>query len=942
MLQNNESQRPLCIQLARFRIVTILFLTAIIAGYLAIEISELPLQHGAVFYKSVHWAFAAGIWLTGLAAILFGFSKVAEASAAIVAERNNLIEIFDTVQTGLIVIDRELNVIQVNQAVCRQFDKTPGNCDGKRLGFILSCPKERNAPLGCGYSPDCESCGLMLSLRDCLIEGLSCTDKEAMLQCEVAGEIARRWIHYAVRPIEMNSKRFALLSLIDVSESKDAETLQHSRNESYRALVENVPDIIVRFDRSGRRLYANPAFECLIGVKSEPLIGKTILESQVLGEKISNQVHNTLQYVVDSGISKETEINLESVTNVESRFHLAHFVPEFDTNGEVSSVLLIARDITELRKYQEQLQHMAFYDPLTKLPNRALFTERLSRLIAERSRSEHEIAGVMILDLDEFKRVNDTLGHDAGDRLLCKVGERIRTCLREYDTVARLGGDEFAVLIPEVRREIDLAVIARKILYAVDAPFRIAGKELFVTTSIGIACYQTDSDIPSELLRFADTAMYHAKTMGRNNFQFYSESLTHHATDRMELETDLRKAQQQGELELYYQPKVNTITGLMVGAEALLRWRHPTRGMIPPNTFIGIAEDTGLIVGIGEWVVRTACFAATEYNWDVIYPVKVAVNLSVRQLVSGDFVHTVRSALADSGCRPEWLELEITESLLMSHSPLIMESLVALDEMGISIAIDDFGTGYSSLGYLTDFPISVIKIDKSFVDEIMSRQRNLELVKAIVSLGHALGFELVAEGVETGEQAACLDRLGCHIIQGYLYGRPMPAAEFEIWQNEFFLKRNAAGKRISELAHTQWRDYLTTGHDLIDAQHQELFKRITMLTQACRTDKGQSEISRLLDYLGEYVLTHFDAEEELLVTIGSSRYEEHKAAHNNFTEVVKMLISRFIEEGATFDLTVEINSVAVDWLTRHICTMDRDLASRISQFNGMVAAVSKE
>jgi len=584
---------------------------------------------------------------------------------------------------------------------------------------------------------------------------------------------------------------------------------------------------------------------------------------------------------------------------------------------------------------------MAFYDPLTKLPNRALFNDRLGRHITETSRSENEIAGVMILDLDGFKMVNDTLGHDAGDRLLCKVGERIRTCLREYDTVARLGGDEFAVLVPEVRRELDLAIIARKILYAVDAPFSIAGKELFVTTSIGIACYQTDSDKPSELLRFADTAMYHAKAMGRNNFQFYSESLTHHATDRMELENDLRKAQQQGELELFYQPKVNTLSGLMVGAEALLRWRHPTRGMVSPNTFIGIAEDTGLIVGIGEWVVRTACFAATEYNWDVIYPVKVAVNLSVRQLVSGGFVSTVRSALAESGCRPEWLELEITESLLMSHSPLIMESLEALDEMGISIAIDDFGTGYSSLGYLTDFPISVIKIDKSFVDEIMLRQRNLELVKAIVSLGHALGIELVAEGVETGEQAACLDRLGCHIIQGYLYGRPMPAAEFEVWQNEFFLKRNAAGKKISELAHTQWRDYLTTGHDLIDAQHQELFKRITMLTQACRRDKGQGEISRLLDYLGEYVLTHFAAEQELLVSIGSSRYEEHKAAHDNFTEVVNVLRSRFMEEGATFNLTVEINSVAVDWLTRHICTMDRDLASRISQFNGMVVAVVK-
>lgn len=915
--------------LGHYRLIVVLFVTVATGCYLWLEFCVHGFAHFPVPLDSIHWGLAGGIWLLGVGGIQYSYDRINKASATLMVERNNLLAIFDAAQVGMLLIDERMRVVRVNQTMNQQFDKTPDERDGSRHGIILRCPNARINPLGCGHSPECNSCGLMRSLRETLHDGISTICKEALLHCEKDGEVIQMWILYSVRSIELDGERFALLSLMDVTERRNAETLLRRRNETYRALVENVPDIIVRYDRCGRRLYANPAFERLIGGSAEPLIGKTTGEAPVFGQVVSNQIHQAILDVMGNGLPKEIEITWETAPDAAQRFHLASFVPEFDAEGEVLSVLCISRDITELRTFQRQLQHMAFFDPLTGLPNRALFNDRLERLVSDMSRGEQANAGIMFLDLDGFKAVNDTLGHDTGDQLLRESGERIRKCLRDYDTVARLGGDEFAVILHEVRQELDLAIVARKILAAIEAPFYISGKELFITTSIGIACYPSDSNEPAELIRFADVAMYHAKVMGRSTFQFYSASLTQHAAERIELESDLRKAQQLGELELFYQPKVDTLIGQLVGAEALLRWHHPTRGLVPPDKFIGIAEDTGLITGIGAWVLQTACSTALEWNRDSLYPVKIAVNLSVRQFMTGSLVETVRSVLAETGCRPEWLELEITESLLMSPKPEIVESLDTLNKLGITIAIDDFGTGYSALSYLTEFPVSTIKIDKSFIRDLTAQRRKLELVKAIVSMGHALGLELVAEGVETGEQAACLGRLGCHIIQGYLYGKPMPIGEFNAWRTEFFKRRQSDGDDLSQLVQSSWRDYLTTGHDLIDAQHRELLKRITKLTSACRAGKGQDEVTQLLDYLGGYITTHFSAEEELLISVGSPHYKEHKAAHDNFTAVIDMLRSRYREDGETLGLTIETNYVAVDWLTRHICTMDRALAARL-------------
>ncbi|GBG15483.1 diguanylate cyclase [Novimethylophilus kurashikiensis] len=352
------------------------------------------------------------------------------------------------------------------------------------------------------------------------------------------------------------------------------------------------------------------------------------------------------------------------------------------------------------------------------------------------------------------------------------------TSIRAYDTVARLGGDEFAILLPEIRQDSDLSTVARKILSAFEQPFQLAGRELFISTSVGVALYPGDSAEIDALFKYADSAMYHAKKMGRNNFQFYSRELTARSSERMQLEAALRRAIKHNELELYFQPQVDLATGEIIGSEALLRWNRQ-EGMVTPDRFIPIAEETGLIVGIGEWALLNACQAAVRWNEGREHPLRVAVNLSTRQFIQNDLVATVRATLIETECKPEWLKLEITESLLLDDSNHVLEMLKSFNEMGLAISIDDFGTGYSALSYLNRFPVSQIKIDRSFVRDIAHQRDKAELVKAMISIAHALNLELIAEGVESEEQANYLLAHGCRIAQGFLYGKPMPAAVFE-------------------------------------------------------------------------------------------------------------------------------------------------------------------
>lgn len=565
--------------------------------------------------------------------------------------------------------------------------------------------------------------------------------------------------------------------MIDITERMRAKDLLRKREQEFRALAENSPDPIVRYDRNARRVYVNPAFEMLAGKPAAQLTGMTPVESPVGTYVVGTLTHQAVCRVLEEGICTEVETAWKEADGMVRCFQV-RLVPEFDNDGAVMSVLSNSRDISQIRYYQQQLHNLAFSDTLTKLPNRALFNDRLRQSLLEADR-RNQTLGLFFLDLDNFKYINDTLGHNAGDCLLREVACRLKGSFREYDTVARFGGDEFTVILSNLRNGGDLAGIARKCLNVFSAPFRLPGKDVFVTASLGIAVYPTDSRESEGLLRNADAAMYHAKARGRNNFQFYSASMTTHTEERLAMEGRLRKAVQFGELELYFQPMIDLSANALTGAEALIRWNHPELGLVTPDRFIGIAEDTGLIVGIGEWVLRSACLAAREWNHASEKVLRIAVNLSSRQFMSGDLIGTVRTILAETGCRPEWLEFEITESVLLEDLLEVQGILDELHGMGISIAIDDFGTGYSALGYLIRLPIRTLKIDRSFVRDMTTNRKSLELVKAIISLAGSLGMGLVAEGVETRKQADCLNELGCQAAQGYLFGKPVPRKRFE-------------------------------------------------------------------------------------------------------------------------------------------------------------------
>lgn len=450
------------------------------------------------------------------------------------------------------------------------------------------------------------------------------------------------------------------------------------------------------------------------------------------------------------------------------------------TRGRAPRQLLgTIQDVTELSAYRERLHALSNFDPLTQLPNRSMFVDRTTTAMADAAR-DGKVLGVLMLDLDQFKHVNESLGHASGDELLKQAAARLTGALRDHDTVARPGGDEFAVLLPAVRAAVDLDLIAAKLLRAFESPFRLLNRDVFVTTSIGAALYPDDAKHPDELLQHADAALSEAKARGRNNVRFYSPQLTAQASARLALETELRQAIDQGQLVLHFQPKFDLAGGHLVGAEALMRWQHPERGMVSPMQFIPVAEETGLIVPMGAWALHESCRAAVAWNQrPAARPVKVAVNLSARQFATGQLVETVCEALASTNCMPQWLELEITESLLIDKRSNVREDLETLTALGVTIALDDFGTGYSALSYLTHFPVHTLKIDRSFVKDLPGDRQSGELVKAIVSLGRSLNMELVAEGVETEEQSRLLATIGCHMAQGFLLGRPVPQDQFE-------------------------------------------------------------------------------------------------------------------------------------------------------------------
>jgi diguanylate cyclase (GGDEF)-like protein len=455
---------------------------------------------------------------------------------------------------------------------------------------------------------------------------------------------------------------------------------------------------------------------------------------------------------------------------VEVRFGL------LDAGGPDLLFLALARDISDRKRAEEQIEFHAYHDVLTHLPNRKLFTDRLRQALNHAKRGGKSVA-VMFIDLDHFKTINDTLGHTAGDELLLEMAHRLRDCVREDDTVARLGGDEFTIILSDLRHPEDALGVAQKILETVQKPMSIGATPIATSASIGIALYPVDGADAESLLRNADSAMYRAKEAGRNTYQLCTDEMKRRAMERLSIESRLRVAIRDEQLILAYQPQINLVTGRTIGVEALVRWNDPERGIIQPSTFIGIAEETRLIVPLGEWVLRTACMQTKEWHERGAGPLRVGVNLSARQFQQQDLVQMVRSALDEANLDPSALELEITETTAMQNADVSVEVLRALREIGVGISIDDFGMGYSSLNYLRRFPINAVKIDREFVNDLATDDDDAAIVSAVIGMARSLRLRVVAEGVENAAQFAFLRSRKCDEAQGFYFGRPVSADE---------------------------------------------------------------------------------------------------------------------------------------------------------------------
>ena len=453
--------------------------------------------------------------------------------------------------------------------------------------------------------------------------------------------------------------------------------------------------------------------------------------------------------------------------------------PIRDETGELAGIASISRDIADTKRAQEMIAFQSFHDSLTGLSNRALLMERLT-LCLEKARHSARRLGVLFLDLDLFRAINDGFGHDVGDSIFREVARRLLQCVRDGDTVARVGGDEFIVLLPEIGRSEDATTVAKKLLEAVAEPFELDGRRLDLTTSIGVAVYPDDGQDPEALLRNADAAMSRAKERGRNNFQLSVPELTEEALRRLSLQAGLRQAIEKNELVLHYQPVLSLATGRIVELEALVRWQHPTNGLIMPNDFIHVAEKAGMMVSLGEWVLARAA-QQTKIWQDAGFPdLRVAINLSPSQFHEKNLVANVRRALADTKLRPDSLEIEITEGVAMEDAEVTVANLLALRELNVGVSIDDFGTGYSSLSYLKRFPVTTLKIDRSFVTDVVTNSADAGIVRAVVAMAHGLKLNVIAEGVETKEQFAYLRENGCDALQGYWFSKPLTVSGVEV------------------------------------------------------------------------------------------------------------------------------------------------------------------
>ncbi len=664
-------------------------------------------------------------------------------------------ERFDRAPVGLVVVDGRGVIVDANAAALAMLDRDA--LEGRRFTDLV-LPADRESVM-------VERLTSMLQPVEVRLTRGGAESAEFWAELDVAverGGDGRVSVHVAMR---------------DVSARKARDL----RLEQAAAMFECAGEGVMVTGVDARILLVNKAFTELTGYREDEVLGQT---PHVLGAgRQDREFYSSMWSQLErTGAWKGELWNRRKSGEVFPE--LLTITAVRDGSGAVSRYVGVFSDISELKRSAAQLDFLAHHDPLTGLPNRLVLLERLARGIDASTRARDAMA-LVLLDLDRFKDVNDSFGHPAGDELLQQVARRLTSRLRGVDTVSRLGGDEFAILLQRLARPEDAGVVARKIIDALSDPWKLSsGPEVRIGASVGISLFPAHGATSEELMEHADAALYRAKSEGRGRFCYFSSDLTVLATRRLELEARLRGAVERRELTLHYQPQVEVATGRIVGAEALLRWRHPVEGLITPEHFIALAEETGLLESISRWVLHEACTQGRRWSDLGLGPLRIAVNLSPRQLRHGEVAATVRDLLAETGMPPEHLELEVTEGALIAHEPEATATLRGLRDLGVRLALDDFGAGYISIAHLKRLPLSALKIDRAFVREISTHSGGGEVVAALVAMGQALGLEVLAEGVERPEELAFLRARGCALYQGFLTSPAVPPEEFEALMRE--------------------------------------------------------------------------------------------------------------------------------------------------------------